>query len=826
MKRFRMKAAFVAVASAFPIVCSAQPAAPAGGTKVDVVDFTARSVARLALLDLRASAAPLPRDFAIAHELLGVAESLTPNDVELVRRRAETAWNAGDTEALQEMTRRIVKLDPKDTVAQLRLITSRIGRLQTAEERLKAYDTFVGPKGAALDDSVRSRLALDAALLSRERGDEPGFVERLKTAARLDSTNKDAALLALNYYNSRETEQRGRLELLSVLLLADPIDPMTVRLIRNELAAGGGYKSARRFHAFERSVATAAGIDPDVQFDVSGFVLDWLVEGPQAAVKTLTTQIESQRAKIRFAGEMDPSRQEGANVLRPEDVRLDIPFEQIRLLALKMQGAEVEDQLAPALSDLEHTVANRIQSFSDPTRRPQGMSEEAAQEAVRGLHVELHLMRMLQGRESDQHLAELEPILQAMKPEDSRAVACRLWRSLRDGQYAAVLEPVPSGAATLWSNIAQAEALAASGETGKAAARFVAAAHEEPLNPLGAYAWSRARAIGGDPDADRLAAQMEEFADTIPEWVDTIISVPRRLQSLTVDVTPGTTSALEYRPVRIALRNIASSPLGVGSGRTMNSRFFFGPNLEVGVRVRSDFAAGEVVELDRRLRLMPGEQIEATVWPEIGLVGWLEEVGSDRVCRLRWRVMQGFELGTNGVRQCGPGCLESNTASITRQALPESRLPAAKIAERIAGATEDEVPALLVASRSKLLGGMPGGTPDADSGLIAGAIAERYPSWSPALRLCAAAVLPPPGTTPSLAPLEEVFKKDEDADVRLVVAITRTTQPDDPFLVAMTGDAKPRIAKAAAGHRDRLASNILTFSKAGPQVAPGKTPPK
>ncbi|CAG0987482.1 hypothetical protein PHYC_02104 [Phycisphaerales bacterium] len=829
MKRFRMKVAYAALAAALPVLCPAQKAgAPPGApvaTKVNVTEFTSHAVARVALLDLRASAAPLPRDFAIAHELLGVAESLMPEDVEVVRRRAEAAWNAGDTEALLEMTRRIVKLDPTDTVAQLRLITSRIGRLQTAEERLASYDAFVGPKGASLDESVRSRLALDAAMLCRERGDEAGFVERLKTALRLDSTNKDAALLALNFYNSRLNDRRGRLDLLSNLLLADPLDPVTVRQIRDQLAAGGGFKGARRFHALERAIANASGTTPEVQFDVNGFVLDWLVDGPGTAAAGLTTQIEGQRARIRFSGEMDPSRQEGTNVLRPEDVRLDIPFEQIRLLSMKVNGQAGEEQIASALSDLEKTVENRIQSFTDPTRRPAGMGEIAAQESIRGLHVEVHLMRILLGRESDEHLAALEPILLEMKPEDSRVVACRVWRAVRDGQYAVALEPQPEEAQTLWSKLAQAEGRAASGDVTKAAAEFAAAALEEPLNPLGAYAWSRSKELGGDPAAQRLASESEAIADSIPGWIDSIIDTPRRTQALLVTVPKADAGALDFLPVRMTIRNVSPKPLGMGSGRTVNSRFFFGPSLETGVRVRDDFAAGEVVELDRRLRLRAGDQLEADVWPEVGLVGWLEEVGSDKPSRLRWRVIQGFEGRSTG-REPGPGCLETSTATLNREALPESRLTVAKLVACFAGAGEDEVPALLVAARCKLLGGIPGGVPDPDSGQIASAIAEHYPSWPPVVRLCAAAVLPPPGTAASLAVVDDLMKKDEDPRVRMVVGLTRTTAPDDPLLAALIASGDARVSRAAAAHRDRLAANMLTYSKVGPQVAPGKAPAK
>ncbi|MFA6046945.1 MAG: hypothetical protein WC718_18325, partial [Phycisphaerales bacterium] len=154
-------------------------------TRADPVELAPREVARLAILDLRSLNSPGPGDFAIAAGLLSIAQDLAPNDADIVRRRAEAAYNAGDNAVVDECTKRIVELDPADTVAQLRYITSRIGAYQTAEDRLAAYDALVGPKGAALDESIRSRLALDAALLARERGDTAGFIDRLKKAISL-----------------------------------------------------------------------------------------------------------------------------------------------------------------------------------------------------------------------------------------------------------------------------------------------------------------------------------------------------------------------------------------------------------------------------------------------------------------------------------------------------------------------------------------------------------------------------------------------------------------------------------------------------------------
>src|SRR3954470_24705019 len=98
-----------------------QPAAPAAPAQPSIDQYAASALVRLALFDLRALDEPKPRDYAVALAILDQAQALAPNDAEIARRRIEAAWNAADQDALLAATQLVVKLDPKDTVATLRL---------------------------------------------------------------------------------------------------------------------------------------------------------------------------------------------------------------------------------------------------------------------------------------------------------------------------------------------------------------------------------------------------------------------------------------------------------------------------------------------------------------------------------------------------------------------------------------------------------------------------------------------------------------------------------------------------------------------------------
>ena len=155
---------------ALVLVASSTNPAPAQDTSATALPDTTRlasdALARLALTALREIIDPTPDDYRLSALALRVARRAYPNDVELLRLEID-AWDAaGDQDSAIAGTRQLVRLNPVDDVAWLRIVNHNIRRLQNAEERLAAYDRLLGPDGRALDPSIRSRLALDAAQAS------------------------------------------------------------------------------------------------------------------------------------------------------------------------------------------------------------------------------------------------------------------------------------------------------------------------------------------------------------------------------------------------------------------------------------------------------------------------------------------------------------------------------------------------------------------------------------------------------------------------------------------------------------------------------------
>ena len=84
---------------------------------VDAAEYTARSSARVAYMELRSRLQPTPDDYLLAETRLGLAQKYAPDDPQLLRSRIRAAWSAGDTARVEALTRRLITLDPLDTVA-------------------------------------------------------------------------------------------------------------------------------------------------------------------------------------------------------------------------------------------------------------------------------------------------------------------------------------------------------------------------------------------------------------------------------------------------------------------------------------------------------------------------------------------------------------------------------------------------------------------------------------------------------------------------------------------------------------------------------------
>ncbi len=521
---------------------------------------------------------------------------------------ARAAWNASDQDTLLAATRTLVELDPKDTVAQLRLITAQIGRMQTSELRLSAYDRALGPGGAALDPSIRSRLALDAALLVRERGDEDGYVQRVKLAAQLDATNKEAAYLALEAYKQRVGGVMGRLELLSNLLMSDPMDPHVMLEVRDNFAAGGAYQAASRFHGIATNIMRAAGVGDDTQLDLVTLVLQWRIQGPRPALNALLAQLEAARR------DADEEAQQPGNLglAGSEDVRLSLTFEEVRIGASLVLGDDAE--LSRSFTDLNKSVKSQVAKLRDRGHRPANVTDEQVELRVKEFNAGLESWRLLIAALAPQGLQPPPPTQKDMTVEPEGAVpgaapaapdapsadvpptspVVEAWRAIIAGESAkaSALFDEAEDPDDLWAMLGRAVALEKQVKDPEAARAYARVAEAAPLTVVGTIASAHQAEMNSRIGAARQPAAvdpaaLEAFAKTIPSWIDVMVDRPWNYETLRAELVTTKASPLDRVQVRVKLRNLSPIPVGLGAGRPINTRLLFIPGMEAAGRVQT-----------------------------------------------------------------------------------------------------------------------------------------------------------------------------------------------------------------------------------------------
>lgn len=790
--------------------------APAGfvdrGSRAGLHGAAVMEGQRALLLDLRLGTGATPEDYGVALSGFELLRELDPTDANLVRRGVEAAFSAGDTSMMESLTRELVRLDPADTVAQLRLISLRIGQAQTVEERVSMYERFLGPSGSVLDASVRSRLALDAALLQRELGNADGFVELLTRAVELDPTNKEAASLAAQFYASRIDDPLGRLELQVNLLYADPVDPNVHAAISRGLLAEGAFEEARRFFTNSAGVARLIGRE-DESLLIKQLELEFLIDRPGSVVDTLQARlaerkIEAQQRIDYLIAQDQPIEGEPD----PNQIRLPRDQDFLRLLAADAAGrTEVRDR---AIESLTQTVAEQVDALY---REAAGLEGEARAVRFRELvnqFVQLQVVRLLLGVQTDM----VEPDLQTLEARLSGTAPLRdvlePWVLLAAGEHAQALEKLGGLNPTPISDLCAGLAHLGLGEEGVALERLLQASRELANPALSAWARRKVIEIGGTEAAlTDKGAEMARFARRVPRWIDLMIAEPSSFMLMRVEPAGAWVEPGEDLTLRVTLENIAPIPLGFGADRTISSRLLVSPMLDLRSRDFVGKGQPEIVELDRRLRLRPGERVTVEIPADPGYTGWLLGSNAHVTMRERWRVLQDFWIGPSGTIEPGPVALSANTQSVRRRSSALTRVAIETLAETLRDGNGSDLRESLASVRTVLV------HPDFEDARAAGAsrlgeaLAERFAREETPGRVLMLSMLPSRAMAPALATFDERAIELAAGDLELGFAVlTRVADPGHPRLSEAAGSENAALARLARDHRARLEQGQLTLS--------------
>jgi tetratricopeptide (TPR) repeat protein len=808
----------------------------------------AREVARLALLDLRANLSPSVTDFKAALAILGLAHDLDPNNTEIIRRQIEAAHNAGDQDAVLEHTRALLHIDPTDSVAVLRLISSTISRrAQSAEARLAEYEAYLsGDKKSLIDPAVRSRLALDAALLHRERGDDRAFKDKLVQAMQLDSTHKEAAVLAATFFAERVGDDpAGRIDLLVNVLKADPLDPNVHLSIARELVVGGAYVAARRFHSNALNIS-AIITPPGEAAIVENRVLQWYSRGPALLVKGLNDAVAAQRdGAARAIRRAEAQKKPIANIPKPEDVQLPASVMVLYILAADAAGDAAA--ATGGIQDFSRFIDKLIEKLRNPRTRGE-MSESDATRTALEATIQLNTLRLWTGIEIEK-FNQAPEALRGIRQNfpDAANFLDALW-ALRNDRPQETIDLCTPTETLRMSRIALGMAHEKLGDREKALEYYRAVVKEEPLQPAAVWARQRALTLGADMALAGAKTLEGLVADPrVPAWIDLMAADPGQFLSVRSVLAVQEADATSYTPIRLIITNQSAIPLALGPDRPISSRFLLAPKVEL--QGLEPLIRPEVIDIDRRLRLLPRESFEVEVWPSPGQSGWVTDALANRSIRLRWKFIQGFIADSRGTYHPGPMCLDSETEALLIRPLAASSLSPPELARTILTSPLENLRRLACITRAQVLqphilpdpvpqppadakqriAPPPVPPPPPDFKPIATAFTSRYAALPPATRAMIAAIVPHARLCPDMAGLDAVVRADQDPLVRCIALSTRVIDTGDETLTAAKTSDDPRVRTVAEAVAARLAPGthfyaLLTPADLRPPVngaAPG-----
>lgn len=785
-------------------------AAPRGEARAQSLseEFVARELTRLALIDLRNQQNPETDDYALAAAMLEIALKQTPEDAELVRRLIEAHRAAGHEQDVMRLTRElVVRLDPSDSVALLRLLSWTAAQRQTVQERLSVYDRYLSPEGqkAIADPAVRSRLALDAALLHREEGNEQEFVRLLSMATSLDSSNKEAAALASAFYQERKSNPVAILELAINLLRADPIDPNLHFAVAADLAKHGVFDQAQRFHDNGRRLIASDGITQDPGIETEATILRWHTSGPGTIVAEFERMLLLQReaAKLRIE-QLEDAGQPTEGVDRPEDIRLPIYAERLRVLAADAVGDRVV--VERSLRDLTATVVPELEEIGSRLRTPAVMENEPLRNQLlsraASIASELVVARLVTGEGQQLGLNEVESLRQlfetAAKEQLDVIDGLVVLRQGRVDEAVELFRPL-SEISTLGS-VGLGLSLEAKGDTAGAAEAYRKTALFSPISPMGVFGRAKYENITGETlsYSDRTEA-MARVARDVPTWLDTMTVGPNRFMSLTVALESTTIEPYGMPVVVLNIRNTSPIALAVGSDRPINSRFMISPSMDIASFPIDSALTPEITDLQRKLRLTPGESLNVRIWPDPGFAGWLAEIKSAHRVRNRWNLIQGFVIGRQALYRAGPMCLSAESGQLSRRPDARVRAPVADLIRELEVYEEDRLIEVMPTLRAMLTDpDRPGGKPTAaEVSRIAGVLSTRYPTLSPVARLAVMVVIPHAVLCPGMEQLDERLLAETDPDLLAVALFTRARSADNQSIARASAAQDERVAEVA-----------------------------
>ena len=722
------------------------------------------------------------------------AVRLDPDNVDHWRFRRNVAILAEediryDTNVAVDAVIKINELDTFDQSAVLAVIDSTIQKLNSAEERIAAYERRLRPESVEqIGPAVASRLALELARLHYRRGDTAEYAARLAESVALDPSNTEAAALAVGYFRMNVDDAYAEAELLSVLVLADPTHPFNQAALAELLLENGAYAGASRMYRMCARTLFALENNPTNNMIADHAIAQWGMGRANDAllgIRSIQHQLNALVQQRRKAAEPEIDRMELAALEAPLSPTL-----------ATVRAAILRQLERPDATEMYERAIYSYDLVIDNARK----SEDVAEDEIRELILEKIWVQVWLGNDPALGTALLEEASAAAELTDTARQRFAGWVAFNEGRYDDAIEQLSPLTDDPAATLGVAEAQRALGYSRDAARTYLGLARSKAGTLIGVWSAERLTGILGRrvPLSDDVTA-LEDLISEIPAMVDRYADDPSTAVQVRVRVLNRTIQPYEPVLVEIDITNNASHPMAISrSGPIKSNLFLQMTGTTVGVQGQVT-PPPIVVDISRRLRLEPGERVTIPLDLRVTSFGAAIDQLPATGWTLRGRVM--LNPFANPAGAYVPGLLGS-VAHTPPFSLDGVRLTTEWASQTLGTMAPGADPDVRLMALLMNLLSEPGRDPDPQVARMLAAGPDRlqnaFDRLEPVDQAWLLMVTRPAEVTIGV---EERAAATEDRFVRIAYLLSRVGRPDNAMLDVIRQSSDERVARIAELHQ-------------------------
>jgi tetratricopeptide (TPR) repeat protein len=538
------------------------------------------------------------------------ATEIAPDDVDAWHFLLSVAMLAERDDIVKKAIDQLVDLDRSNDAVLLRKMRTEVEATQTAADRAARYEQIITRRD--LPATVRSRLALDLAILERRRGRTESFATWLAESVALDPSFTAAAALAAGYFRLHVDDPVGAGELLLNQFLANPTDISAQILAANYFLDHGAYAAADRFYSIaKRSYEALAVVSTPGELIADLAIARW---GSGNADGALSEILEYQRRRdIQFRERLLFEQPELTPLQRAE-YYAPLPMT-VAVTGAALRSRRGDADAGDAVDRALELYEERVLEVLDDVRREGIELDLPTKSSIAQSWLEAAWLTVWLG--PNPHAAEryLNRASDLFDVSDRAMHRIAGWMALRAGDHdkaTALLEPhAPTDAAAA---LGYANALLAQGRQRSAAQELLRIVRTQPGTLIGVWASDQlTELLGRRAPISNDAAQLNSLVDDMPRFIDRIPTHPTTAMSVRARFSKARYSPYEPIMLNIELTNHTSRSFAIDPEGPVLPDVALLVDLRVSGVTERQRVDPIIVNIARRLRIGPHGQVTIPV---------------------------------------------------------------------------------------------------------------------------------------------------------------------------------------------------------------------